>query len=122
MRESPWLEPRSWAGENCSNPVTRTPRSARAAAAEEPIPPRPTTITRSTGGTLGGGHGAIPGREIERPRTILLVEIGNLEECPDATRQEPDDHPRRAGADGRIRHERVAARLGRSAISARRHL
>src|SRR5215203_2368734 len=109
MRESPWLDPRSWAGENCSNPVTRAPRSARAAATAEPIPPRPTTITRSTGGTLGGRAGAILGREIVRPRTILLVEIGNLEECHDATSQGSDDHPRRAGAVGEIRHERLAA-------------
>jgi hypothetical protein len=45
IRDSPWLEPRSCAGVNCSSPSTRWPRAARCAAAALPIPPSPSTIT-----------------------------------------------------------------------------
>src|SRR5271155_3602160 len=44
-RLSPWLEPRSWAGPKRSMPRTRRPRAASSAAAELPMPPRPTMIT-----------------------------------------------------------------------------
>src|SRR6266508_5203237 len=45
IRDSPWLEPRSWPGVNCSTPMARTPRSASRHSAWLPMAPRPTTTT-----------------------------------------------------------------------------